>query len=130
MLTDDQRIQIQLHYSSVYKSRRGQEIREMLEVHPLIKPNLDKFWLTGVVYNKARQIISDLSCWYMWVEDNNDKVKADEYLNNYLENNYVATTFNVWVYGIKPNKTFNLDEVSIIPISYMPESKEKIQYLI
>jgi len=126
---DIQRIEIDRKYTAIAKSPRGEEIRAMLESHPLIQPNLEKFWLTGEVYNKGTSIIGNLTSWYIWQEDLHGDVATNNILNNYLSSHSVRTTFCVWVFGIKPTERFDIEGISIVPIGEMPESRERNEYL-
>ena len=129
MFTDIQRIEIDRKYSALAKSACGERIREMLESHPLIQPDLDKLWLTGTVYNKAASVIYRLACWYMWFEDEYGEESTNKTLSKYLSGHSVRTTFCVWVYGIKPEQRFDFEGISIVPINDMPKSRERSEYL-
>jgi hypothetical protein len=99
-----QRVQIDLKYSALAKTQRGKGIRAYLESHPKISAAAGKRWLQHLIYQPASSVIRDLTCWYMWVEDEQGKSAASDALDRYLESEFVKTTFCIWVFGIKPKK--------------------------
>ena len=80
-ISDLQRIQINMRYSVIAKSARGNRVREMLESHPSIRAAAGKLWMNHLVYRPTSSVVGDLTCWYMWVEDQHGQVAAHDALN-------------------------------------------------
>lgn len=127
-ITDQQRIQIDLHYSIVAKTARGQSVREMLEERAEVKAAGGKLWLTHTVYNQTTSAVSSLVCWYLWYEDQHGQSVAKNALSEYLERDSVEALFCVWVFGIKPSERYEFDGISLVPVEMMPDSRQRDSY--
>lgn len=103
--SNQQWIQIQQKYGAIAKTSRGEQIRKMLESHPSIASAVGKRWLTGLVYNSVTSIISSLTHWYLWFEDQKGQEAATEALNRYLGRETVKNTLCIWVFGTKRSQT-------------------------
>ena len=128
-ISSQERIQVSLKYTVIAGTSRGRDIRNRLEVHPVVKSAEGKLWLNHLVYGDVDSIVRYLTCWYLWFEDAYGQKSADIALNRYLDSGSIETTFVVWVYGIKPEKSYHFCDSSLVPVSDMPDSRERDDYL-
>ncbi len=126
-----QRTQLDQQYSVLAQTARGKDVRQMLESHPSIQATTGKLWLNNRgIYHPLNAVIDDLTCWYLWFEDQYGSVAATDALNRYLECETVKTTYSIWVFGIKPEKIYRFSEgISLVPVEDMPNSREREEYL-
>ena len=128
-MSDASRIQTDLAYSALAKTPRGESVRKMLEAHPSIKAATGRLWLNHLIYRPVASVIGDLTCWYLLIEDQQGHDAARKFLNDYFERETVRTMFCVWVFGIEPKRSYQFDGVSLVPVTEMPDSCERDEYL-
>jgi hypothetical protein len=127
-INDQLRIRINQKYVSIAQTSRGDSARSIVESHPSIKAAAGKLWLHNMNYRQTSTVIMDLTCWYLWFEDLHGEAGAKDTLYRYLDCGSVKTTFCVWVFGIQPQKIYDLNSIFLVPVDQMPDSRERDEY--
>ena len=70
-----------------------------------------------------------LAMWFLWAANEFGQEHAALKLNEYLDSHHIDVTNTLWVLGVNVDEPIQLtDSLSIVPLSQMPDSREKEEF--
>lgn len=124
----DIQTRLYLQYSKLIEGNVGPQLLKALESDQRVKALEGKMLSRGSSASGFN--IKTLAMWFLWAINEFGQDEAEKYLNTFLDSETVPVINTLWVLGITTEKTLSLENgFQIVPISDMPDSREKEQYL-
>lgn len=112
----------------IEKTEIGRNIVKILSSDPRVEELAGKLISHGSGVQQFE--VKTLGMWFLWFSNRVGLEKAEEALNNFLNNQIIQVLTCLWVLGVKVDQEIDLCEgVKLLPIEQMPDSRDKEKFL-